>query len=185
MNEMKKINAWREIAKEIDLDLKAEKDLAQTLRLVATEMQDFAEVPMPANYEENLIRSLRKKLPLEQTRVGFWESLAARIRLPEFNLQPSIHQWAAAGTFAVITVFVGHSINGSARPAVDSIGESILLTTAQAADSDSVDSWLNSISDSSRYAASRHIASLAQEMTREMNTTEQQTVINSFVGEDI
>ncbi len=170
---------WQKIAKEMDWEPKRDQDLVRALQLVTSESERLSEVDIPDGYEERLVLALRQKLPQQQVVASssLWTRVASWLHIPELPLQ----QWMAAGTFAAIAIVVGISVNGPSVEKPRSIGESMLLTTAGNADSESVNSWLDTVSDSARSAANRNLASLAQEL-QGLEASEQENVINNFVG---
>jgi hypothetical protein len=179
---MKKENRWREIAKEMDFDPQQDPLLAQTLRMLTLESDSLSEVPIPQGYEDRLIQALRRKLPLERpkaARTGVWGRLAAAWTMPQFRIQIG----AAMGV-AVLALVITTQLRHSHELETGSLTESMLLKAARTSDQASVNSWIDSISDSIDLKSGRDIASLSEEMTKAMNSRDQKRVLNSFAGAD-
>jgi hypothetical protein len=183
---MKKNNAWRAIAKEVEIDPNQDPMLARTLQAIMMESSTIGKVPMPQGYEDHLLRSLRTKLPLstsqtksqKQNTAGLWTRISSTFTMPQFRIQAG----AAIG-FAVIALVVGVSLRAHKTIDGDSIGESMLLKAAKTSDVASVDSWISSISDSVSLTAGRDIASLSEEITKGLNSDDQKKVLNNFAGQ--
>ena len=178
-----KNNRWRAIAKEIELDPSQDPQLLQTLKAVTMESDLLSHAPMPAGYEDHLIRALRAKLPLVESKkpaaVGLWTRIFATFQMPQFRLQAG-----AAMGFAALALVISFNLRQHGSSIETSMTETMLIETAKGSDVESVDTWISSISSSVTLTQGRDIASLTHEITKDLNADDQKRVLNSFAGED-
>lgn len=138
----------------------AQKEGAQkVLSVLRNQPATMSRAEPPLGYEEDLLRALRLKLPLQKATpvapasTGFWEF--------KFLNSPAL-SWTMAGVFALVAIVTTFNF----RTAPESVSGDLLAQTAQKGSVSEVDGWVASVGDGAlqRRVARADMDTLAQDL---------------------
>ncbi|NCN27777.1 hypothetical protein GW915_09395 [bacterium] len=128
-----------DLIEEIQFDTEAEKaGCTRVLKTLSEHSQDFGRVMPPTGYEDQLLRSLRKKVETRSSLRRFWHNLLN----PNFALP----RWSM-GLTAVLAISVSSYYVVQMKPTVEVSLSSVLMDQLEASDDFFAHRWLASVGE--------------------------------------